>query len=64
MEWDKKIPLGRQGRQDLQDYWPRLNTLRSFLRKFNGVKIFFACGGEGTSRFRLGYSLNSLLVEW
>jgi hypothetical protein len=25
MEWDKKIPLGRQ---DLQDYWPWLNTLR------------------------------------
>ena len=28
--------------QDLQDYWPRLNTLRCSL-KFNGVKIFFAC---------------------
>ena len=38
MEWDKKIPLGRQ---DLQDYWPWLNTLRCS-SKFNGVKIFFA----------------------
>ena len=29
--------------QDLQDYWPWLNTLRCS-SKFNGVKIFFASG--------------------
>ena len=36
MEWDKKIPLGRQ---DLQDYWSWLNTpqLNKKSNRFHGV---------------------------